>query len=99
MTTVTLYCTGRGTHDRIDIYPYDGPLPVPDQWTPTLVVGRWRAWRRRPTPAFVFEMVCPSRRDGGCGRKPRPSDEWLRARINELGERGESEDDISLWDR
>lgn len=30
---VKLICTGRGTHDPEVVYRYDGPVPVPEEWT------------------------------------------------------------------
>ncbi len=73
---VILYCTGRGTHEPRELFPYDGEIPVPDSW-------------RASAPHSVFELVCwrshPADRRvslGGCGYAPRPSDAAMRALIN-----------------
>jgi hypothetical protein len=63
----TLVCTGRGTHDPVTLYIYDGEIPVPDWW-------------RVSARSSVFELVCRSRL-GGCGYAPRPSDAAMRALI------------------
>jgi hypothetical protein len=44
--------------------------PLPDDWSPGM-------------PSSVFDLPC-ERRDGGCGRNLRPSDDVLRQLLNGL---------------
>lgn len=44
--TVTLFCTGRGTHRKVAVYAYDGPVPLPPGYTPRL-------------PGSTLELACP----------------------------------------
>jgi hypothetical protein len=75
---ITLFCTGRGSHEDNPqtVYVYDGEIPVPGTWGES-------------SRSTVFEFVCrrshPADRRvplGGCGYSPRPSDEALRKLIN-----------------
>jgi hypothetical protein len=66
--SVVLYCTGRVTHPPVEIYIYNGPVPVPED-------------TRFYNEHSIMELYCDRRR-GGCGRSPRPGHDWLRELIN-----------------
>jgi hypothetical protein len=77
--TVTLICTGRGTHDPIPVYIVD--VPLPDGWT---AYGR----------STVMDLLC-DRGAGGCGRSPRLSNARLRALIEAVAATSGKTFDIS----
>ncbi len=81
---VDLHCTGRGTHDPVIVYTYDGPVPLPARWTATV--------RQEE-----LDLLCDRRR-GGCGRAPRPGTARLRAVIEAVaGTPSSALRDISNW--
>ena len=77
---VTLFCTGRGTHEPMPIYVVD--VPLPDGWT---AYGR----------STVMDLVC-DRASGGCGRAPRLSNGRLRALIEAVADTPARTFDISF---
>ncbi len=97
MTEVILYCTDRGAHERVDVYAYHGPVPVPDG-----SLGYLRS--------SVFDLLCcgavargkprcPDHRHdcGGCGRSPRPSETDLRTLIEATAATPGQTFDVSYW--
>jgi hypothetical protein len=77
---VAIMCTGRGTHERVDIYIV--PVPLPDGWT---------AYGRQT----VMDLAC-DRAKGGCGRAPRLSNARLRTLIEAVADTPGQTFDISF---
>ena len=80
--TVTIMCTGRGTHEPVAILVYPGPVPVPES----------HDFYPRHS---VMDLLCDRAR-GGCGRAPRLSNPDLRQLINAVADTPGRTFDISM---
>lgn len=80
---VTLVCSGRGTHEPVVVYRYEGPLPWPEDFSP------------RPRGS-EFSLLCEESK-GGCGRDIRPGDARLRQLVNAIADTPTQAFDVSYW--
>lgn len=83
--TVTITCTGRGTHQPAPILVYGGSVPVPESY---YFYG---------PHSMVMDLLC-DRASGGCGRAPRLSNARLRKLIEAVADTPGRIFDISMAD-
>jgi hypothetical protein len=79
-----LVCTGGGYHREAIAFRYDGPWPLPPNYSPALRM-----------PSVTSDLRCEYRR---CRRAPRPSDEVLRRLLLVAATMPDDRLDISMLD-